>query len=382
MEDSVGEEERREQGETVAQATGRHEEEQHAAAEAAAAAGEGDGGGGEPGEEGGFLSAMASKIGAAMTGANGGGGEVNATTASDGEKKEEEDSDGGGGGGIFHKFMSSSPPASSPASGAMGTEEAKADERHQEAGGEQAGILSAMASKIGMSMSRANGVGDGGGVDDAKTNNGDTADASKGEDAEKGDEANGGGILSAMASRMGMAMSGANGNGNHGSEDDAKKSNGDAVEHSKVGEGEKGGEANDGILSTMASKIGMAMSGTNGNGNHSNEDDAQKSNGDAAGHSKGGEEEKGDETIGGILSTMASKIGMSMSGANGEGGNNGSSGDNAAKEAVHGSKSEEKDKGGEAKGGGIVEQIISNLPSDDQAPDAEEASLLIAIIDD
>ncbi|KAL6644897.1 hypothetical protein ACP70R_016505 [Stipagrostis hirtigluma subsp. patula] len=333
MEDSVGEEERREQGETAAQAMARHGEEQDAAAAEAAGGG---GGGGEPGEEGGFLSAMASKIGAAMSGANGGGGgggeDVgNATAVHNGEEEKKDEVNGGG--GIFHKLLSSSPPASSPASGATGTEEVKMEGRDQEAGGEQAGILSAMASKIGMAMSGANGDGDRSSEADAKMSNGDAVDGSKGESVEKGDEANGGGILSAMASRIGMAMSGANGDGDHSNEDDAKASNGDAVDHTK-------------------------------------------------------DEEKGDEANGGILSSMASKIGMAMSGANGDGGNHGGSGDRSGNsamttndEAVHGS-SKDEDKKGEANGGGIVEQIISNLPSDDQAPDAEEASLLIAIIDD
>ena len=74
-------------------------------------------GDGDPGEEGGFLSAMASKIGAAMSGANGGGesdGGGTAAVASDDEGKEKDE--GNGGGGIFHKLLSSSPAASSPAS--------------------------------------------------------------------------------------------------------------------------------------------------------------------------------------------------------------------------------------------------------------------------
>jgi hypothetical protein len=152
MEDSVGEEERREQGETMAQPKAHQEE--------VAAAG-GAGGGGEPAHEGGFLSAMASKIGATMSGTNGSGGEANAAAASAGEVLKSDDNgdpgeeagflssmaskigaamsgaDGGGGGnaavapddegrekdegnvggGIFHKLLSSSPPASSPASG-------------------------------------------------------------------------------------------------------------------------------------------------------------------------------------------------------------------------------------------------------------------------
>lgn len=118
---------------------------------------------------------------------------------------------------------------------------------------------------------------------------------------------------------------------------------------------------------------------------------------------------------------MASRIGVAVSGANGD--RSGSAEDGAktsAGDAGHGSKGEEKGRG--VNGGRIVEQIISNLPSgiwlrklhfvrkiyrpfvsrdiilywslnwqsffsslftaDDQAPDADEASLLIAIIED
>ncbi|KAK3147529.1 hypothetical protein QOZ80_3BG0283480 [Eleusine coracana subsp. coracana] len=317
MEDSVGEEERREQGETMVKA--RQEDEQV------------EGGrGGEPGEEGGFLSAMASKIGAAMGGGinessgDDGGGTVNATAApSGGEEKKEEDG-GHGGGGIFQKFMSSS-HAPSPDSGGAETGE----ERTKDAGGEHGGILSSMASRIGMAMSGANGSGDHHGADDdAKTSNGDAVDHMKGE--EKADEANGGGILSSMASRIGIAMSGANGHGDHSTVGDAKMSNGDAVDHVKGEEKEKGDEANGGILSAMAFKIGMSMPGANGDGNHAGSgDDTKTSNGDAAGA---------------------------------------------------GGKVEEK--GTEANGGGLVDQIMSNLPSEDQAPEADEASLLIAIIED
>ena len=77
-------------------------------------------GDGDPGEEGGFLSAMASKIGAAMSGANGGGesdGGGTAAVASDEYDEGKEKDEGNGGGGIFHKLLSSSPAASSPASG-------------------------------------------------------------------------------------------------------------------------------------------------------------------------------------------------------------------------------------------------------------------------
>jgi len=180
-----------------------------------------------------------------------------------------------------------------------------------------------MASKIGMAMSAANGNGNHGTEDATKTSNGHAADVSSGE--EKGGDAHGAGILNTMASKIGMAMSGANGDEDHGGIGvNSKTSNGDSVDASMD---EKRAEMNGGgILSAVASKIGMA----NGSGNHSTEDDARKSNGDA----------------------------------------------------VNGSKGEEKEKGHDANGAGIVEQIISNLPSDDQAPDSEEASLLIAIIDD
>ena len=155
----MGDEERREQGETAAQAKAHQEEEVAAAggeqaqdgvflsamasrigatmsgtngsggeANAAAASdggealkrdGDGDGDG-DPGEEGGFLIAMASRIGAAMSGANGGSesdGGGTAAVASDEYDEGKEKDEGNGGGGIFHKLLSSSPAASSPASG-------------------------------------------------------------------------------------------------------------------------------------------------------------------------------------------------------------------------------------------------------------------------
>ncbi|XP_066348291.1 uncharacterized protein [Miscanthus floridulus] len=305
MEDSVGVEERREQSETTPHKKARQE---------VGEAGGVGGGGGKPGEEGGFLSAMASKIGATMSGTNGGsGGEVvSATVASDGE-------------------------------------EGKRDINGNGEPGEEGGFLSTMASRIGAAMSGANGgSGDGGG--------GNAAAASGGEDKEA-DGSGGGGIFrkllhssppappqasGAMETEevkageqagilSGMAMSGANGDDSRGDSghDDAKRSNGEAVRGNN-GEEKKGEEANGGgILSAVASKIGVAVSGANGNGNHSAEDDAKTSIGDA-GHG--------------------------------------------------GSKGEEK--GRDVNGGRIVEQIISNLPSDDQAPDADEASLLIAIIED
>ncbi|CAN6289745.1 unnamed protein product [Urochloa humidicola] len=360
MEDSVNEEERREQGETMAQPKAHQAEVVVAAggvgggepaqdggflsamaskigatmSGANGSGGEANGapasdgealerdGDGEPGEEGGFLSAMASKIGAAMSGANGGseshGGGTGATVAPDDDGKEKVEGDGGG--GIFHKLLSSS-----PASGALETEEVKEEEKCQGVEDEQPGILSAMASKIGMAMPGSNGNGNHGAEEDTKTSN-----DSNGE--EKGGDANGGGgILNAMASKIGMAMSGANGDEDHGGSGvNAKADNSNAVDGSK--DEEKMDETNGGgILSAVASKIGMTVSGANGNGNHSTEDGAKTSNGDA----------------------------------------------------VHGSKGEEEEeKGHDANGAGIVKQIISNFPSDDQAPDYEEASLLIAIIED
>ncbi|OEL29567.1 hypothetical protein BAE44_0009417 [Dichanthelium oligosanthes] len=238
MEDSVGEEERREQGETVAQAKAHQEEARETAAAgggepaeeggflsalaskigatmsgtngsggeanatAASAGEEGKrGANGEPGEESGFLSAMASKIGAAMSGANGGSvGGANAAVASDGEDKKD---DGNGGGGIFHKLLSGSPPTASPASGAMATEEVKGEERGHEVAGEQAGILSTMATRIGMAMSSANGNENLSG-DDAKMSNGEAFHGSKGEEneKEKGHDANGAGIVGQIISNL------------------------------------------------------------------------------------------------------------------------------------------------------------------------------------
>nr|CAB3496209.1 unnamed protein product [Digitaria exilis] len=343
MEDSVGEEERREQGETMAQSRAHQEE--------VVATGAAGVGGGEPANDGGFLSAMASKIGATMSGTNGSGGEaIDGTAASDGEagkrdgdgEPDEEGgflsamaskigaamsgadggSDGGGNaavatdddgkekddaaGGIFHKLLSSSPPDSSPASGTVETEEDKG----LNGAGEQAGILSAMASKIGMSMSSANGHGNHCTEEDSKTNSGYSVDGSN--DGEKAAETNGGGILNTMASKIGMAMSGANGDEDHGGGGvNAKAGNGDAVGVSKDEEKRDETNVGSGILSAVASKIGMTVSGANGNGKHSTEDDGKTNNGGAVDHSKG----------------------------------------------------EEKEKGHDANGAGIVEQIISNLPS-------------------
>lgn len=173
-----------------------------------------------------------------------------------------------------------------------------------------------------------------------------------------------GGILSSMASRIGMAMSGASGNGHHHNavDDDAKTSSGDAADHKKGGE--NGDEANGGgILSTMASKIGMAMSSTNGHGDHTTVGDTKMSNGDAVDHANGELKEKGGEANGGILSAMASKIGMSMSGANGEGNHDGSGDDAKTSNGHAAGESKVEEKGGEANGGGLVDQIMSNLPS-------------------
>jgi len=131
--------------------------------------------------------------------------------------------------------------------GAMETEEVKE--------GEQAGILSAMATKIGMAMSGTNGDDSHGGRgDDAKTSNGEAVRGNNG-DEKKGEEANGGGILSAVASKIGAAVSGANGNGNHSAngnmnhssaEDDAKTSTGDADHGTK--DEEKGRDVNGGRI--------------------------------------------------------------------------------------------------------------------------------------
>ncbi|KAJ1297571.1 hypothetical protein BS78_01G386800 [Paspalum vaginatum] len=316
MEDSVGEEERREQGETMAQAKAHRDE-------VAAAGGLG---GGEPAEEGGFLSAMASKIGATMSGTDGSGGEVNATVASGGQEGER-DGDGG--------------PV------------------------EEGGFLSAMASKIGAAMSGANGGSDDGGGGNA------AAVASDRVDKENEDGSGGGGIFHKLMSSSPPSSSPASG----------------ATEEEEVkgeGEGQDAAGEQAGILSSMASKIGMVMSAANGNGNHSTEpteDDNHGGSGDNAKTSN--DDSKGEENGGGILSAMATKIGMAVSGPNGNG--NHSTEDDAKKGtgggAVHGSKGE-KEKGHDANGGRIVEHIISNLPSDDQAPDADEASLLIAIIED
>ncbi|KAI4962892.1 hypothetical protein ZWY2020_024661 [Hordeum vulgare] len=107
-------------------------------------------------EEGGFLSTMASKIGVAMSGTNRGSGaedrsegngssDGNALAVSDGDEEK------AAGNGIFHKLLSSSSPYP-PA-----TEEERRGGKDEDEGGggngEQAGILSAMASKIGMAMS-------------------------------------------------------------------------------------------------------------------------------------------------------------------------------------------------------------------------------------
>ncbi|KAF0902266.1 hypothetical protein E2562_014500 [Oryza meyeriana var. granulata] len=198
----------------------------------------------------------------------------------------------------------------------------------------EGGLLTTMASKIGAAMSGSNGSV--GAEEEGGERNGDgnVAAASGGEEEGKREGNGGGGIFSKLVS---------------GSPDSLPASGKDTScavvlrdfsalqsisenfgtvgteEERKVG-GDQGGEQA-GILSTVASKIGIAMSGVNGHANHRNEDDANISNGDAADHGK------------------------------------------------------VKEKGDEPNGGGIVKQLISNLPTDDQAPDAEEASLLIAIID-
>jgi hypothetical protein len=125
----------------------------------------------------------------------------------------------------------------------------KGEEKSQDAGGEQGGILSSMASRIGMAMSGANGNGNPHStVDDAKMSNGDAVDHVMGEEKEKGDEANGGRIFSIVASKISTAMSGANGEGNHGGngEDGKTSSSHTAGSGSKIEE--KGGEVNGGGL--------------------------------------------------------------------------------------------------------------------------------------
>ncbi|KAF0933591.1 hypothetical protein E2562_018835 [Oryza meyeriana var. granulata] len=300
MEDSVGEEERREQEETMAQGKERGGEE------------DAGGGGGEPCGESGFLTTMASKIGAAVSGSNGsfgaeeeeygeGNGDGNAVGASSGEEEGKRGGDGGG--GIFGKLLSTETMADGKERGGGGVGGGV------ETDGE-GGLLTTMASKIGAAMSGSNGSV--GAEEEGGERNGDgnVAAASGGEGEGKREGNGGGGIFSKLVS---------------GSSDSLPASVG-TEEERKVG-GDQGGEQA-GILSTVASKIGIAMFGVNGHANHRNEDDAKISNGDAADHGK------------------------------------------------------VKEKEDEPNGGGIVKQLISNLPTDDQAPDAEEASLLIAIIDD
>lgn len=136
----------------------------------------------------------------------------------------------------------------------METEEVK----DQDVAGEQAGILSAMATKIGMAMSGANGDDSHGANDDAKASNGEAARGNDGEE-KKGEEANGGGILSAVASKISVALSGANGDGSHGAEEeDAKRSTGDAGHGSKgeeQGHGVNGGTIVEQIISNLPSGI-------------------------------------------------------------------------------------------------------------------------------
>lgn len=190
----MGEEERREQEEAMAQGKERGEEEQELEQDAGAGRVEEE----QVAEEGGFLSSMASKIGAAMSGTNGSGspepgdvGEANgngiAVAASDGEGGEEKE-DCNGRGGIFHRLLSSS-PASSPSASETGEE--KRGGKDEDEGGEQAaGILSTVASKIGLAMPGANGSG--GSEEDAKlASNGDVGH-SEGEVKNEGDESTGG----------------------------------------------------------------------------------------------------------------------------------------------------------------------------------------------
>jgi hypothetical protein len=69
-------------------------------------------------EEAGFLSSMASKIGAAMSGANGSGGAEdgaegngNGNVVPAAAECQDEKEDGHGGGGIFHRLLSGSSPS-------------------------------------------------------------------------------------------------------------------------------------------------------------------------------------------------------------------------------------------------------------------------------
>uniref|UniRef100_A0A0D3FHB3 Uncharacterized protein n=1 Tax=Oryza barthii TaxID=65489 RepID=A0A0D3FHB3_9ORYZ len=271
MEDSVGEEERREQQqeETMSMAQGKER------------GGEEDAGGGG---ESGFLTTMASKIGAAVSGADGSGGAE--------EEGGEGDGDVNVGGGV-------------------------------ETDGD-GGFLTTMASKIGAAMSGGNGNGRAEEEEGGERNGDENVVAASGggeeERKRKRDCNGGGGIFSKLMSGSPDSLP--------ASADHIKIRLGtvEAEENEREG-GDQGGEKA-GILSTVASKIGIAMSGADGRENHGNEDDAKIRNGNAADHGKA--EEKRDEP----------------------------------------------------NGGGIVKQIMSNLPADDQAPDAEEASLLIAIIDD
>ncbi|XP_015690795.1 glycine-rich cell wall structural protein 1.8-like isoform X1 [Oryza brachyantha] len=278
MEDSVGEEERREQEEAMAQGKER--------------GGEDDAGG-----ESGFLSTVASKIGAAMSGGaeedGEGNGDGNVAAASGGGEEQRKRDGDGGGGGIFGKIL----PTESMAQGKEhGNGEVDGGGVEP---GDGSGFLTTVASKIGAAMSGSNGSGDAEKDDGGGEHNGDgnVPAAPGGEEEGKRDDNGGGGIFV-------------------------------ETEEERNEVDEQGQQA--GILGAVASKIGVAMSGANGHAKHGvgNEDDARMSNGDAADHSTA--EEKGD-------------------------------GQN---------------------GGGIMKQLISNLPTDDQAPDAEEASLLIAIIDD
>lgn len=130
--------------------------------------------------------------------------------------------------------------------GAMETEEEVKDQ--DVAGGEQAGILSAMATKIAMA----------GSGDDAKSSNGEAARGGSNGGEKQGDESNGGGILSAVASRIGVAVSGANGDRSGSAEDGAKTSAGDAGHGSKgeeKGRGVNGGRIVEQIISNLPSGI-------------------------------------------------------------------------------------------------------------------------------
>lgn len=179
-----------------------------------------------------------------------------------------------------------------------------------------------------------------------------------------GEPREGGGFLSSVVSKIGAAMSGAN--GSNGAEEDGKgNGSGNAVASDGEEEGKKDGNGGGGIFDKLLSSSPASSPAL----------EAEEEKTEGKDQDEGGEQA-------GILSTVASKIGMAMSGANG----NGTRGSEEDAKASNGTdaagQSNGEEKGDEVNGGGIVKQLISNLPSDDQVPEADEASLLIAIIED